>query len=97
MNHLEGTTRFSLKDAVGREHVGINATYSAQHSTPGATGTTLKEDVRLEVEESAAIASIQFDDCVGQNADEALDRLACRLERIALAIRNRKPGKLPAS
>lgn len=97
MNHLEGHTRFQLCSAKTESSGNLQASYTATHITPGAGGTHLSEEVMLYVQSESSSARIQFDECKADSPDAALDKLACRLERIALAIRNRKPSRLPGT
>ena len=76
---------------------GVVSEYRASHTTGGRGGTTLEVGVTVGLRGGSAVATISAVDlscpCLVGTADvtveEALDRLAGRLERVAAALRGR--------
>lgn len=73
-----------------REPDGFRATYEASHSTPGREGTTLKEEIIMDVYPGRPTSlSMSIPECEAPTPDEALARLSGWLRRLADGIDNR--------
>lgn len=67
-----------------REPDGLRATYELTHSTPGREGTTLTEELVMDVYPGRPIdVSMSITDCTGSTTDEVLARLSGWLRRLA--------------
>jgi hypothetical protein len=76
-----------------REPDGFRATYNLTHSTPGREGTTLTEELILDIYPSRpVIASISIGKCPGFTTEEALIRLSSWLRRLADSLDQRGPS-----
>lgn len=68
----------------------LRAEYELTHSTPGREGTTLEEPLVLRISPGGhTLCTLHIDDCKGDTTNEALDRMAIWLRRLADGIENR--------
>lgn len=71
---------------------GFVAQYKVRHSTPGRDGTTLTAPLKLAVRADKCWCTLETDECEAATPDEALDRMAAWLRRLADGIEQRKPS-----
>jgi hypothetical protein len=90
-----------ITDDVTKHYQDFISEYTAEHSTPGREGTTLKETIKVRhsrmcKNDERVTASITIEAKRG-NEEDALDKLAEYLERMAIAIRTRGVPQVVAS
>lgn len=69
--------------------------YEIRHSQPGRDGTTLTADLEMVLTPDRTTLRINLAECDGQTPQEALDRLAHWLERLAVGIKERGEVMMP--
>lgn len=81
-------------DSITREPAGLVAKYEVSHSTPGRDGTTLTASCTIMIR-GKCYASLAIDSADGKTPDEALDKMATWLRRLADGIEQRTHTMLP--
>ena len=84
-----GVSDVRLNSLTPRGRGSATCEYIVRHSTPGARGTTLEQTLKLSVDSGSAAVSMDTTECEAETADEALDRFAIWLQRLAIAIEGR--------
>lgn len=68
---------------------GVVLNYTVLHSTPGRDGTVLSHPLTLTVGGGGCSCSMEVVGCQGATPDEALDRMAVWLRRLAEGLEKR--------
>lgn len=75
--------------SVESTEAGLIARYNLTHSTPGREGTTLEEPLTICIRPDKTWCELTIRECSAANPDEALERLALWLRRLADGIDKR--------
>jgi hypothetical protein len=94
---IKGSGSIHLKKVEEKYRGCLEAKYGLKHITPGPGGTHLEQDLTLTIDRDGATASITLTDCRGSSPEEAMERMANWLRRMAIAIEQRKGESIPVA